>query len=112
MARIIGACGIICSDCPAYRATQENDDAKRAQVAKEWSSEEFKIDPSEVNCDGCMIEGGRTMGFMAECTVRTCAMEKGYATCAECADFGCDKLDMPWKMVPDAKKTLEEMRGE
>jgi hypothetical protein len=112
MTRNIGACGIVCSECPAFQATQENDDAKRAQVSKEWSSEQYVIHPADVNCDGCMVEGGRTMSFMADCSVRNCAMEKSYKTCAECADFGCDKLEMPWKMSPDAKKVLEEMRGD
>ena len=112
MTRNIGACGIVCSDCPAFQATQGNDDVKRARVAKEWSSDEYKIDPSDVNCDGCMIEDGRIMGFCGDCTVRSCAMEKGYQTCAECPDFACEKLEMPWKMSPDAKKVLEEMRGE
>jgi hypothetical protein len=110
MTRNVGACGIVCSNCPAFQATQENDDTKRAKVAEEWSLEPYPIRPGDVNCDGCMIEGGRTMVFVADCIVRSCAAENGYETCAECADFGCEKLDMPWKMSPDARKVLEELR--
>ncbi len=37
MKDMISYCGIDCSACPTYRATQADDDAKRAKVADFWS---------------------------------------------------------------------------
>ena len=34
---MIACCGLDCSKCEAYQATREDNDVKRAQVAKEWS---------------------------------------------------------------------------
>jgi len=34
---MIACCGLDCSKCEAYLATQEEDDVKRTKVAKEWS---------------------------------------------------------------------------
>ncbi len=34
---MIACCGLDCSKCEAYLATQEDNDVKRAEVAKKWS---------------------------------------------------------------------------
>ena len=34
---IIAYCGLNCSNCGTYLATQNNDNAKKIEVAKEWS---------------------------------------------------------------------------
>ena len=109
--RIIGACGIVCSACPAYIATQRNDDALRAKTAKEWS-EMFKADirAENINCDGCPSDGPRLFHHCFECELRKCAREKKLATCASCPDYSCPKLDEFLAMVPEARATLEELR--
>jgi len=37
MKKMISHCGLICSDCNAYKATVNNDDKLKAQTAEEWS---------------------------------------------------------------------------
>ena len=32
MDKMIAYCGIVCTECPAFEATQKNDDAKRKKV--------------------------------------------------------------------------------
>ena len=34
-----GYCGLDCSQCEAYLATQKNDDAERSRIAKAWSDQ-------------------------------------------------------------------------
>jgi hypothetical protein len=41
--KIIAFCGILCSDCPAYLATQAADDEALAKQAAEWSSDEYPL---------------------------------------------------------------------
>jgi len=58
MEKIIAFCGIDCAECKAFIATQENSDAKRREVAEEWSKEfGEKINPKDINCDGCLSKG-------------------------------------------------------
>jgi len=55
MEKMISRCGLVCTECPAYIATQEDDDKKREEVAELWSKQ-FKMDikPKDVNCVGCL----------------------------------------------------------
>ncbi len=109
--KIIAKCGLTCSECPAYIATQKNDDALRAETAKKWS-EMFKADikPTDINCDGCQSESPRLFSYCAVCEIRKCAREKKVETCADCPEYSCKKLDEFLAQVPEARKMLEELR--
>jgi len=57
MEKMIGYCGIICSDCPVLTATQKDDDAERRRVAEIFTKQygkEYK--PEDINCDGCISD--------------------------------------------------------
>ncbi|MBN2590312.1 MAG: DUF3795 domain-containing protein [Sedimentisphaerales bacterium] len=107
-----GFCGLVCSDCGAFIATQNNDDEKRAEMAKLWS-EQYKVDlkPSDINCDGCISDSKRLIGHCNVCQIRKCGKAKGIQNCAYCDDYACEKLDGFFKMVPNAKNNLDEIKS-
>lgn len=109
--KMIAKCGLVCSECPAYIATQKNDDVLRAETAKKWS-EMFKSDikAADINCDGCPSDTGRLFNYCATCEIRKCAREKKVPTCAACPEYSCQKLDAFLTQVPEARKVLEELR--
>ena len=110
MDKIIGVCGITCSECRAYLATQNDDDEGRAQTAETWSREHnADIKPEDINCDGCTVEG-RKIQHCGECEIRACGIEKGLMNCSQCAEYSCEKLNEFFKMVPVAKVTLDNER--
>ena len=111
MDKIIAYCGLTCSSCPAFLATQENNDDKRKEVAKMWS-EMYKSDlkPGDINCYGCLSEGERIFNHCKVCDIRKCCREKGVADCAHCDDYACEKLGKFFEMAPDSKTSLEEIR--
>ncbi len=108
--RIIAFCGILCSDCPAFKATLAGDEEALAKQAAEWSSDEYPLEAGDLLCDGCIYEDKRTAKFCLDCDVRRCALERGVENCAHCDDFPCEKLEKPWALCVDAKTTLEELR--
>ncbi len=109
--KMIAYCGIACSECPAYIATQKNDDKLREETAKKWT-EEFHSDiaPAEINCDGCPTDSTKLIKYCGQCGIRNCAREKGVKNCAYCADYPCAKLTAFLKNVPEAKALLDEIR--
>ncbi len=111
MDKSISFCGLICSDCPTFIATQNNDDIEREKIAKEWTKEykhEFKT--QDINCDGCISKEGRHIGYCSICEIRTCATEKSVKNCAYCKNYICEKLSKFFDMAPHAAKSLEEIR--
>lgn len=60
MAKIIGYCGKVCSDCPAYIATQTEDLAALETIAAKWRKDykSFRITAEMVRCKGCFSMKG------------------------------------------------------
>ena len=112
MKSMLAYCGINCTECPAYIATQKNDDNERKKVAEEWQKAfNPNIKPEDINCDGCTSTSARLFAYCNECKIRLCAKEKSNANCAYCDDYAaCDKLVTFFKMAPKAKETLENIR--
>jgi len=110
MKKIVAFCGITCTTCKAFIATQEDDDAKRRQVAEEWSKAyNSEIRPEQINCNGC-LPGLGIHQQLHLCEIRKCGMEKEVENCAYCADYKCEKLTKFFENAPEAGKTLETIR--
>ncbi len=112
MEKMIAFCGLACHECPVFLATKADDDKKRAEVAKLWSKQSnADIKQEDINCDGCHSDSGRLFGHCQTCEISKCGMKKKVANCAHCSDYSCDKLNDIFNMMPDAKKSLDEIRA-
>jgi hypothetical protein len=112
MDKIIAYCGLVCTDCPAYVATQAEDRAALERVAAQWRKE-YNAPNSTVEsviCDGCLGSNGRHCSHCFECEIRACGMERGVLNCAHCADYACEKLASFFGLVPMAKANLDGIR--
>ena len=111
MESIIAYCGLVCNECPAYLATQADDDAMRDKVAAEWS-EAFggSLTKEAINCDGCLGTGGRKVGYCDECPIRVCAVERSVENCAHCSDYACEELKRFFTGGSTAKAVLDGIR--
>ena len=108
--RMIAYCGLICTECPAYRATQAGDAEKIATTAELWTKEYgLDVTPDDVWCDGCLPEG-RKCAHCGRCEIRACAREKEADNCGVCAEFSsCARIQEFFKMAPMAREVLEEI---
>jgi len=119
MDKMIAYCGLTCTECPAYIATQSNSQEALEKVAAQWR-EQFKapeITAASIICDGCLATTGRLSGYCLQCQIRACAVERGRAVehgrvnCAHCDDYeSCEKLAEFLVHAPEAKATLEKIR--
>jgi hypothetical protein len=108
MTQLIAYCGLDCSQCPAYIATQASDIDKLTSLAQEWF--DGSTDHTIILCDGCNTNG-RTMQWCAECPTRACAIARILPNCAFCSAYSCEKLLMVFKESTEAKANLEHLRA-
>ena len=112
MDKIVAYCGLVCTDCPAYVATQADDRAALERVAAQWR-EEYNapnITVESVIWAGCLTEEGRKWSHCAEGEIRACGVTRGVVNCAHCADYACEKLEGFFGFAPDARAVLDEIQ--
>jgi len=111
MEKMIAYCGIVCTECPAYIATQNDDVEGRQKVAEMWSQQfNAPVTADDCICDGCLATT-RLGAHCRVCEIRACGMERAVVNCAHCDDYGCEKLEGFLVYVPDARNVLEGIRA-
>jgi hypothetical protein len=106
-------CGFKCTvQCTLYKATIENNVELKKKAYEEFKwKEKFSLDfdPEKVFCYGCKPMDKPLSINVNACTVRKCAIEKGYDCCVECNGLtACDKE--LWKNWPQFKEKVIEMQ--
>lgn len=110
MNKFIAYCGLDCEKCEARIATANDDNALRAQVAKLWSElNGVEITPEMINCDGCRLDGRKTVFCESLCEIRQCALANRHETCGSCAGLRtCKKIAMITENNSEALKNLTQ----
>jgi len=86
---LISICGDICSECPRYKATINNDKKELQGVAKTWFELGFRdriVNIEEIKCHGCNKQKPCSYGL------NDCTYLEGKDNCGECDTFRCEKL--------------------
>jgi hypothetical protein len=111
--QIIAYCGIVCSECSAYLATQKDDPSALEQVVAQWKAEYNwdNITIQDVTCDGCLDPTKRKSSHCGVCDIRACGIEHGVVNCAHCSDYTCDKLEKLFNFAPDLREGLARIRA-
>jgi hypothetical protein len=111
MNEMTAICGLLCNQCGAFIATLNDDDAKRAEVARLWSKQyNHDIEPVDINCLGCTSDSDCLFNHCIVCEIRKCAKEKQVVNCAYCDDYVCEKLEGFFQVAPNARKHLDEIK--
>ena len=75
---MIAYCGLDCEKCDAYIATINDNQELRKKTAKLWAElNNAPILPEHINCQGCRVDGIKTVFCDNMCGIRQCALEKG-----------------------------------
>ena len=111
--KMIAYCGLVCTDCEAYQATQAKDQAALERVSAHWRElfNTTAITAATVLCDGCLSTDGWKCSHCAECNIRACAIQHGVANCAHCSDFVCAQLESFLNYAPEARTVLNQVKA-
>lgn len=85
MNNMIAYCGLDCEKCDTYLATINDDQMLREKTAKLWAElNNAPILPEHINCEGCRVDGIKTVYCDSLCAIRQCALKKGVTICGDC----------------------------
>jgi hypothetical protein len=107
-------CGYKCpDDCEFLVASVKNDPELKKAVYEKWQMKERQgvdFDPEKIFCFGCKNTEKPKGILLQNCTVRKCAIEKGYECCIECKDLAACKKDL-WDRFPKMKEQVIKMQA-
>jgi hypothetical protein len=109
MAGMMSACGVLCSDCPAYLGDAKGV-AHQERTVEAWRRiYGLNEKPENIRCGGCCGPDDQLFHTSRSCKARLCCRSKGFSTCAECGVEVCpdlEKAQAVWDGVPGLAKTL------
>ena len=110
MRDMIAYCGLHCETCDAYLATINNDQALREKTAKLWAElNNAPILPEHINCQGCRVDGVKTVYCENLCKIRQCALKRGVTTCGDCPEIdACQTVGI---VIANNPAVLENLKG-
>jgi hypothetical protein len=103
MQGMVAYCGLVCTECDSYKATQKGDRKALEELARKAKTD-FGVDPT---ADGCLPTGGRKIDDCSMCEIRACAVAKKLENCGHCAEYACEKLAKSLTVATKAKHVLD-----
>ena len=109
MSEMMSACGVLCSGCAAYRGDVKGVERQKRTVAAWRRIYGMKETPEHIACGGCLCPDEEVFHSSRTCKARNCCRAKGFASCGECNQGSCPKLEKAqsvWDVVPKIAATL------
>lgn len=108
--KMIAKCGLICTECEAYLATQANDIEALTRMAEEANAQfGMTMTWEDGRCFGCLSDK-KKIGYCDSCAVRLCAVERSVENCAYCDAYPCNTISAFLEHAARAEQTLTDIR--
>lgn len=106
-------CSYSCpEDCHFLVASQKNDPELKKAAYKEWDLKgryDLDFDAEKIFCFRCQPGALPEGPVLTNCTVRACAIEKGYQACIQCAELKECEKDL-WTRFPQFHEAVIKMQ--
>ena len=106
----LSACGVICSECPAYVAGHAAGPGARQRVAAAWHElYALEFGPEVIACGGCLGPDEDLFFTSRACAARRCCRSRQLSSCAACASRPCADLERAqsvWDGLEERAATL------
>src|SRR5512144_951080 len=93
MTKMMSACGVMCSECPAYQGAAKGVAHQRRTVAAWLRIYGLSETPERISCGGCLSSDAEVFHTSVRCQARRCCRDKGFSSCAECSQEACETLE-------------------
>jgi hypothetical protein len=101
---MMSACGVLCSECPAYHALAKGISHQKRTVEAWHRIYGLNETVEHISCCGCLGPDEEVFYTGRKCKARCCCRSKGFGSCAECPVESCvflKKAQSVWDKVPN-----------
>jgi len=106
---MMSACGVLCSECPAYHAEAKGM-AHRRRTVEAWRRIYGLSEIVEhITCGGCRGTDEELFHSSHHCAARRCCRAKALGTCAECPKLACSDLETAQKVWDEVPKLAAKL---
>lgn len=110
MAKMMSACGVLCSGCAAFNGEAKGIEYQKRTVAAWRRIYGLREIPEHIACAGCLGPDEQVFHTSVRCRARNCCATKGLTSCAECSEAGScallEKAQAVWDGVPKIAERL------
>jgi len=109
MPKMMAACGVLCSDCPAFHGAEKGAQHQQKTAAAWHRIYGLNEPPGNISCGGCLGPDAELFHTSRSCEARRCCLRKGLDSCGQCPEIGCallEKAQAQWDGVPAIGKKL------
>jgi hypothetical protein len=110
MAKMMSACGVLCSDCAAFDGEAKGIEYQKRTVAAWRRIYGMRELPERIACAGCLGPDENVFHTCLRCKARNCCRDKGFPSCAECSGAAAcallEKAQAVWDVVPRIAEKL------
>ena len=106
---MMSACGVLCSECPAYDGVAKGIEHRRRTVEAWRRIYGLSETERRISCGGCLGPDAELFHTSRNCRARRCCRDKGFGSCAECPKESCQDLEKAqsvWDEVPELTAKL------
>ncbi len=106
---MMSACGVLCSQCPAYIARAKGRRYQERTAAAWRSIYQLDEKPENISCGGCLGTDDQLFHTSRKCAARRCCLSNRFSSCADCPKETCADLETAqavWDGVPALAGTL------
>jgi hypothetical protein len=110
MAKMMSACGVLCSGCAAFDGEAKGIEYQKRTVVAWRRIYGLREIPERIACAGCLGPNEKVFHTSLRCKARNCCRAKDFASCAECTEAAAcaflAKAQAVWDVVPTIAKKL------
>jgi len=106
MTRMMSACGVKCSGCPAFRDREDRIDREKRVTA--WRRiYGLNQEAENISCGGCLGPDDQLFHTCRKCKARRCFRRKGLRSCVACTVESCALLEKAQAQWDGVAKLVE-----
>ena len=106
---MMSACGVLCSECPAYLGAAKGIKHQKRTIEAWHRIYGLNETVEHLTCGGCLGPDEEVFYTSRNCKARRCCRSKGFSSCAACPEESCEDLEKAQSVWDDVPNLIDKL---